>query len=130
MKLNEIKQVMKGEYDLTEGVIPVHLTMTLEQVISAGKVTNNVQHFIMAGLIGLLKDGNLARWPRDINAYPMNTNAAVIEAVKNLTPQESVEMATWLLSCLKETEAFESNCYMNQSMDYIDWMKWVLRRQD
>lgn len=130
MKLNEIKNVMKGEYDLTEGVIPVHLTMTLEQVISAGKVTNNVQYFVMAGLIGLLKDGNLARWPRDLNAYPMNTSSAVIDAVKNLTPAESVEMATWLLETLKQTEALESSMYSNHSMNPTDWVKWVLRRQD
>jgi hypothetical protein len=130
MKLNEIKTVNQGHYDLSEGVIPVHLTMTLEQVISSGKVTNNVQHFIMAGLVGLFKDGGPSRWPRDLNAYPMGTGSDVLEAVKSLTPQESVEMAQWLLSSLQNPVAFETNPHCSPQMDTVGWMRWVLKKQD
>ena len=129
MKLNEIKTVAQGEYDLSEGVIPVHLTMTLEQVITAGKVTNNVQHFIMAGLIGMFKDGAPARWPRDLNTYPMDTSSEVIEAVKAMTPAESVEMAKWLLTSLQGPACFESNPYA-QSGGTLGWIRNVLQRQD
>lgn len=133
MKLNEIKNVNVGEYDLVEGVIPVHITMTLEQVIAAGAVTNNVQHFIMAGLIGLFKDGGPYRWPRDLNAYPMATGSDVLEAVKSLSPQESVEMAQWLLSKLDGPATFEADPYAKgcpSPAQTVDWMRWVLRRQD
>ena len=131
MKLNEIKPVAEGHYDLAEGVIPVHLSMTLEQVVSAGKVTNNVQHFIMAGLISMFKDGGPSRWPRDLNAYPMGTGSDVLEAVRSLTPEESVEMAKWLLESLKNPASFESNPYVCPNpLDTVGWMRWVLRRQD
>lgn len=131
MKLNEIKTVASGEYNLTEGVIPVHLTMTLEQVVSSGKVTNNVQHFIMAGLVSLFKDGGPARWPRDLNSYPMATGSDILEAVRSLTPEESVEMAKWLLESLKNPASFESTPYVcPHPVDTVGWMRWVLKRQD
>lgn len=131
MKLNEIKPVTEGEYDLTEGVIPIHLTMTLEQVITNGKVTNSVQHFIMAGLIGLFKDGGPARWPRDLNAYPMCTGSDILEGVKSLAPAESVELAQWLLTSLQNPASFESNPFACQTpMSTVDWVRWVLRKQD
>lgn len=131
MKLNEIKTVAQGEYDLTEGVIPVHITMTLEQVISSGKVTNNVQHFIMAGLVSMFKNGGPFRWPRDLNDYSMTTSSEMIEAVKQLTPDESVEMASWLLTELCKPATFEANPYpcCNPLMGTAEWMRWVLKKQ-
>jgi hypothetical protein len=131
MKLNEIKNVTKGGHYLGEGVIPIHITMTLEQIIDAGKVTNNVQYFVMASLISHFKNGSSLRWPRDLNSYSMNANAAMIDAVKNLTPEESVEMANWLLDSLNQSAKAEAQKqYVNQDLDTIDWVKWVLRRQD
>jgi hypothetical protein len=130
MRLNEIKQVNVGEYNLAEGVIPVHISITLEQVISAGKVTNNVQNFIMAGLISMFKDGGPTRWPRDLNSYAMATSAELVEAVKNLSPTDSVQMAHWLLQQLANPASFESNPYCNSGMQMNEWVRWVLRRQD
>ena len=131
MKLNEIKSIASGEYDLSEGVIPVHLTMTLEQIISAGKITNNVQYFIVAGLINMFKDGGPHRWPRELNSYPMATSSDVIDAVKALTPDELVEMAHWLLESLKKPASFESDpCACPTSMDTQGWIQWVLSKQD
>jgi hypothetical protein len=133
MKLNELKTVVTGEYDLSEGVIPVHLTMTLERIINDGKVTNNVQHFIMAGLISMFKDGGPTNWPRDLNAYPMGTGSDILDAVKGLSPTESVEMAKWLLNSLQNPASFESNpyaCSGPNPMDTAEWMRWVLKKQD
>lgn len=132
MKLNEIKTVNKGEFDLSEGVIPVHITMTLEQVISAGKVTNSVQHFIMAGLVSMFKNGGPSRWPRDLNSYAMATSSDLIEAVKSLSDTEAVGMATWMINELQNPATFESNPYAcsNPHMQTVEWIKWVLKRQD
>jgi hypothetical protein len=130
MRLNEIKTVHQGEYDLSEGVIPFHITMTLEQVITNGGVNNSVQHFIMAGLINMFKNGGPSRWPRDLNSYEMATDANLIEAVKTLTPLEAVEMATWLLNELQRPAAFEANPCCAPQMDVVGWMKFVLKKQD
>lgn len=132
MKLSEIKTVPVSGYNLQEGVIPVHLTMTLEQIISAGKVTNNVQHFIMAGLISMFKDGGPTRWPREVNSYSMSmgTGSDILEAVKTLTPDESVEMAQWLLDSLQNPASYEASAACSSDLDTVGWVRWVLRRQD
>jgi hypothetical protein len=132
MKLNEIKTVNSGDYILSEGVIPVHLTMTLEQVISAGRVTNNVQHFIMAGLTNMFKDGGPARWPRDLNSYPMCSSCEILESIRALSPEESVDLARWLVEMLQNPATFESNPYAcsQPSMGTAEWVRWVTRKQD
>lgn len=131
MKLNEIKQELTGEYNLSEGVIPVHLTMMLDQVIADGQISNRVQHFIIAGLVGMFKDGGPYRWPRDLNAYPMSTSSDMVEAIEHLTPAEAVELTQWLIDSLKNPAGFESNprC-VNSPLDPVEWMRWVLKKQD
>ena len=131
MKLNEIKPVLQGHYDLSEGVIPVTLTMTLEQIVRDGKVTNNVQYFIMAALIEMYKNGGPTRWPRDLNSYEMCTSASVIEDVKAFQPAEAVGISIWLLNELQRTGSFESNPYSgNPHLSAVEWTKMVLRRQN
>ena len=129
MKLNEIKTVNYGEYDLTEGVIPAHISMTLEQVITAGKVTNSVQHFIMAGLVSMFKDGGPSRWPRDLNSYAMATSSELVESIKKLGDSESTQLAQWLLIELMRPATFESQPYINPHMQTVEWVQWVLHRQ-
>lgn len=130
MKLNEIKIVNTGEFDLSEGVIPVHLSMTLDQIITAGKITNNVQVFTMGGLLSMFKDGSPLRWPRDLNTYAMTTSSEVIDAVKYLSNDEAVEMAGWLKRQLIDPVEFETNSQATTQADIVRWTQSVLRHQD
>lgn len=130
MKLNEIKTVTQGEYDLSEGVIPVHLTMTLEQVIRDKAVTNSVQVFVMAGLVGMFKDGGPSRWPRDLNSYPMATTSESIDEIKALNPADQTGLAIWLCNALNSPASFESNQYTRPQMTGNDWVRYVLQKQD
>lgn len=131
MKLNEIKTVLEGEVDLSEGIIPIHITLTLEQVIRDGKVTNNVQNFIMAGLANMFKNGGPSRWPRDLNDYSMTTNAGLIEEIKTLSDTEAVLLAEWLCMQLLRPATFETNPYAisNPVMNVGEWMRTVIRKQ-
>jgi hypothetical protein len=131
MKLNEIKTVAEGDYELTEGVIPVSIMMTLEQVIVAGKVTNPVQTFTIAALVQMFKDGGPTRWPRDLNAYAMCTNSEIVENVKTLKDGEAVEISTWLIEQLKAPVQFETNPYafVNPQLQVVEWVRWVLSKQ-
>lgn len=130
MKLNEIKTVYSGTVNLSEGVIPVHISMTLDQIINDGKITNSVQYFIVAGLISMFKDGGPTQWPRDLNSYSMSINSNQIDAIKLISDNEAVEMAEWLKSELATPEKFESNPYLCNTRSTQDWVKWVLRKQD
>lgn len=112
MKLNEIKQLAPADVDLLEGVIPIHITMTLDQIVAAGHVTNSVQTFVLAGLIDMFKDGGPYRWPRELNAYSMSTmgtTSDMVEAVKALSSDEQVQISQWLLERLQDVAGYESN---------------------
>lgn len=129
MKLTELKSVNSTPI-LSEGVIPPHISMTLAQVLTDGKITNNVQTFIIAGLISLFKEAGSPRWSRDLNSYSMSTSSDLIDAVKNLSDSEAVEMTQWLVQQLKAPENFEATSQMSNEDDIIEWMKLVLRKQD
>jgi len=132
MKLNEIKTVVSNDYNLAEGVIPVHITMTLEQIIRDHKVTNPVQYFVMGALVEMFKNGGPTRWPRDLNAYSMTTSAELIDTIKSLSEAEHVGIATWLINELQRPVSFETNpyaCHANPQMGTLEWMRLVLQRQ-
>jgi len=133
MRLNEIKEVVSGEINLLEGVIPVHLTMTLEQVVRAGKITNNVQTFTIANLLSLMQGGGPYKWPREINSYPMNAGADMIEMVKGLPSEDVTKLATWLLEKLDALGQYEANPFAmmaNPRLSPVEWVRWALRKQD
>lgn len=130
MKLNEIKQVAPNTVNLNEGVIPVHLTMTLSQVIEAGKITNSVQKFTIAELASMFRNGGPYRWSRDLNPYGSESSSDTIKAVESLSDADAVELSSWLLEQLHAPEVFESNPYCNAALSTVEWVKWVLKRQD
>ncbi len=129
MRLNELTSVNKGSFNLAEGEIPVHLTMTLEQVIRDGKVTNSVQNYVLGALIEMFKNGGPHRWPRDLNAYSMTTSSELIEQVKQITAEDAVAISQWLLVELYSTTAYENNPYASPQSDVVGWMRYVLKRQ-
>jgi hypothetical protein len=131
MKLNEIKPQGLDGLNLQEGVIPAHVSMTLEQVVMDGRITNNVQTFMMADLASYFKNAAQDRWPREANPYPMNAKADFIDAIKGLAETEQVQLAEWLLQELARVSTFEIKpacCDPQKSV--VDWMRWVLKRQD
>lgn len=131
MKLNEIKTVITGTHDLLEGVIPPHITMTLQQVVDAGEITNPVQIFMIAALVEMFKGGGPYRWPRELNSYEMSTNADAIEGIKNLTGKEAAFISAWLLDVLQKPAGFESNPYCNHPQyDTAEWVRWVQQAQE
>ena len=130
MLLNEIKMLNVDPLQVTEGIIPVHISMTLQQIIDAGKVTNSVQTFILAELSNMFKQGGPHRWPRDLKPYGAETPSVMIDAIRGLSDSEAVDLAQWFLVKLEEVSNFETNPYTKPEMDTQQWVRWVLSRQD
>lgn len=128
MKLNEIKTLESSIVDLTEGVIPIHITMTLEQVVNAGQITNSVQTFIMSNLANMFKDGGPYRWARELNSYGAEATTEIVEAIRSLSGDQQKELAEWFLIALQTPAEFESrpDCGM---MTSVDWVQSVLKHQ-
>ncbi len=131
MKLIEIKEIRTEDYDLSEAVIPIHIVMTMEQILRDGKITNNVQYYIMGALIEMFKNGGPTRWPRDLNPYSMTTSYELIESIRGLSPKDQVDAAAWLLNELHRPVDFETNprAYCNPQMGTEEWLRFVLQRQ-
>jgi hypothetical protein len=127
MIFNLMREIGEMEM-LMEGVIPPHVTMTLEQVVNAGKITNPVQTFLLANLITMFKNGGLDRWPRTLNS---NTPAGedVIEAVRSLSDHESVDLAKWMIAALQVPATFEArpSPFFSPDAKPADWVRWVTR---
>lgn len=118
MKLKELKTI-------TESNIPIHMSMTLQQVIDDGKITNNVQNYIIANLVNIYKHGGQTSLLGDLFSYSGFAGSALIDEIKSLSDAKVVDLAKILLFCLKERDVpTASNCSL------IQWINYVKHKQD
>jgi hypothetical protein len=129
MTFNLLRELGEMEM-LKEGVIPPHVSMTLDQVVNAGKITNPVQTFLLANLIGMFKDGGLDRWPRELTSH-YQSRSDVIEAVRSLKDNEIVDLAKWMIAALQVPENFEArpSPFHSPQANAASWVQWVTRKQ-
>ena len=120
MKLNEIKPI------LNEGLVPIEIFMMLSNVIKAGKITDNAQTVLMSNLVEMLryKTPDKIRYLRE---HPAPKD--VYETIKTLEPMYQVNLADWLYQQMSMAELYDqpSAC---RNMNTLDWVKYVLRKQD
>lgn len=133
MKLNEINGAVHRQ-QLTEGVIPIHITMLLQSVVDAGASTNPVEIFVMSNLVQLFQNGETYRWPRDLNA--IESNSEQIAKVESLSDKDKVKLAEALLILLDRIAHYESDplSYIarlaNPKLDTNEWVAWVKKRDE
>ena len=70
-----------------------NVTMTLQQVIDAGKITNTVQVVIMSQLIASLKNSDDISSVRNYMEFPVSNT----DSIRNLPASDQVELAKNLL---------------------------------
>lgn len=117
-----------------EGQGPVPVGLTLDEIIKAGKVTNPYQSFVLGQLSEFFKnkspngDIKSANYQLEtpIDFESKATSTALVNAIRALEPEKAVALAQYLKDCI---QAGESALYDND-MDVVDWMHFVLRKQD
>ena len=117
------------EIAVTEGQGPVPVKLTLDEIIVAGKATNHYHIFVLAWLSEFFKNGLKSAALELENPITFNSNATstvVIDSLKSLSPENQVQLAQYLKSCV---DAGESLLHAKE-MSVLDWQKYVLRRQD
>ena len=133
MKLNEINGAVHRQ-QLTEGVIPIHIVMLLQNVVNAGASTNPVEIFVMSNLVQLFQNGETYRWPRDLNA--IESNSEQIAKVEALSDKDKVKLAEALLFLLDRIAHYESDPLSfisrlaNPQLDTNKWVAWVKKRDE
>lgn len=121
MKLNEIKTVLSGDVELREGIIPIHLSMTLERIIKDGKVTDSFQYTVLAGLVHMFKDGIHHRWPRDMRAY-ICSDSQLLDELKALSSEDHVALAKYALAQMGDIASYETS-----PATLIDWINTTVK---
>ncbi len=112
---------------------PTHATqlvdLTLKEIVQAGKVTNPYQLFVLAKVSGFFKNGLKSvdlQMENPVTYGDDSTSAAVKEALLNMKDGEHVKLAQYLMDCITAGE-----CMLhNKEQNVVDWMKFVLRKQD
>jgi hypothetical protein len=114
---------------INEGQGPVPVMMTLDEIIRAGKVTNHYQTFVLAWLSEFFKKGLKSaslQLENPIDFESGATSSAVINAIKSLSDAEAVHLATYLKDCIDAGEC----ALKDPESTTVDWMRFVLRKQD
>lgn len=112
-----------------EGQGPVPYVLTLDEVINAGKVTNPYQIFVLGKLSEFFKNGLKSlslqsELPIDFESRA--THSDVVAAMKALEPSDQVALAQYLKDCIKAGEC----ALHDKKMDVVDWMRFVIQKQD
>jgi len=120
------------ENEFTLGV-PGHSTqlvdLTLKEVVAAGKVTNPYQLFVLGYLSQFFKNGfkSVDLQLEGPTMYDLDaTSTDVKEAMQKMSDTDHVKLAQYLLDCIQVGESMLHDDHMN----VIEWMKFVLHRQD
>ncbi len=114
---------------LAEAQGPVSTALTLDEIISAGKVTNHYQIFVLGWLSEFFKNGLRSASLELENPVPFESGAThtdVVNALKALTPENQVQLAQYLKDCLVAGES----ALHNKNLSIVDWMRFVLQKQD
>lgn len=114
---------------LQEGQGPVPLKLTLDEIIKAGKVTNPYQIFALGWLSEFFKKGLKSTSLQLENPIDFESNAThtdVVHALKTLSPENQVQLAQYLKDCIDAGES----ALKNPQSTTIDWMRFVLRKQE
>ena len=117
------------ELSITEGQGPVPVKLTLGEIIKDGKVTNPYQTYVLAWLSEFFKNGLKSidlELESPITFGSQATSTVVQSALKELSPEDQVMLAQYLLDCI---DAGESALH-NREMNVLDWQRYVLQRQD
>lgn len=118
-----------AQTDLSEGQGPVPLVMTLDEIIKDGKVTNPYQIFALGWLSEFFKKGLKSISLQLENPIDFESNAThtdVVQALKNLTPENQVHLAQYLKDCISAGES----ALKNPVSSTVEWMHFVLQRQE
>lgn len=146
MKLHEIKADVPSTDLLAESSTPIHISMILNEVIKAGKITNTAQTVVLAQLVELFKfapynnqtslpvmeipaEYSSAIKPRYM--YENQPKKQLLDELKALTPEDQVKLAYWCASQLAIVQTNEELAkWVNPEMGLAAWIQHVNHAQD
>ena len=108
----------------TAGTIPYE--MILGEIIRGGDATNPYQIHVLVLLTQFFKDGSksLSELESILPYSNAATSVTAIESIKSLSPSDKVNLAQYLLDCIKAGES----ALHSQHFCSSDWIRFVLQK--
>lgn len=123
MKLSEIKNVK-----INESVVPITTSMTIAEIVKAGKITNTAQAFVLANaLLFLRKSVNPSNWANFDQYRPAGTDGNIVQELKNAKPDVQVALAQEVLDIIHTQNTVP---VLGINPDARAFVQSVLRAQD
>lgn len=86
---------------INECAIPFFAKAGLESIICDGDAQTTIQYLVLNSLLKRLENGSISIWNvADLDNLYDEASQAKMDELKALTPEQRVELATWLLSIL------------------------------
>lgn len=102
--------------------------MTLAEIVKAGKVTNPYQLFVLGYVLEFFKKGLKSaslHLENPITFDSQATSSALKQTLQNLSADEQVKLAAYLIDCLKAGECM----FHDATMSSQEWINFVLQKQ-
>lgn len=114
---------------LAEAQGPVSVTLSLDEIIKAGKVTNPYHIYVLGWLSEFFKNGLKSidlELESPISFESGATSSAVVDSLKSMSPENQVQLAVYLKDCIAQGES----ALHQKDLSIADWMAYVVQRQD
>lgn len=95
--------------------------ISLQEIIKAGGPTNYYHTFLLVSLCTNMPDAMEITLDKNCDC---SNEVELTEFIKKLTNEEQVKLAKGLLALLQAKK-----CNPMQSIDMVDWMRYVIRKQ-
>jgi hypothetical protein len=112
-----------------EGQGPVPVMMTLDEIIRDGKASNGYQVYVLGWLSEFFKNGLKSaalHLESPITFESHATRVDTVTAIKGMSPEAQVNLAEYLKDCIIAGET----ALKDPSCSVVDWIRYVLRKQD
>jgi hypothetical protein len=127
-----LHQTVIFENEYTPGA-PGHSTqlvdLTLKEIVDAGKVTNPYQLFILGRVSNFFRMGYKSvdlQLENPVNYGDESTSSATKAALLAMSDADHVALAQYLLDSIRVGESL----LYDQRLNVIEWMRYVLAKQD
>lgn len=108
---------------------PVNVSLTLREIVVAGKATNSYHIFTLARISEFFKNGLKSaslHLQSPIDFESKATSTVLLNTIKGMPPEQQVELAEYLLNCIDEGES----TLKHPEASTEAWIRLVLRAQD
>jgi hypothetical protein len=107
---------------------PISAKLILSKIVEDGKVTDNYQIFVLGWISEFFKNGLKSAALELENPITFGsgaTSTVVVQGLKEMTPENQVQLAQYLIGCIDAGEC----ALHHKEMNIVEWIRYVTQAQ-